>query len=135
MQLEEAALHEPELSLLATELERGLKGNFSDAWGAPHSHAARGTYACTPRRLRASPCTINQIIGQLRASRSLILPAVKVAACPDLTQAPYGLAASGLGGRPVLVDVGGVMNLQYVANRQNAHFDIGGSPRIIASHF
>lgn len=84
-----------------------------------------------PRRLRR---IINQIIGQLRASRSLILPAVKVAACPDLTQAPYGLAASGLGGRPVLVDVGGVMNLQYVANRQNAHFDIGESPRIIASH-
>lgn len=55
-----------------------------------------------------------------------------MAACPDLTQAPYGLAAPGLGGRPVLVDVGGVMNLQYVANRQNAHFDIGASPRVVA---
>lgn len=87
MQLEEAALHVPELSLLAAEIERGLKGNFAEVW-------------------------------------------VKVSPCPDLTQAPYGLAAPGLGGSPVLVDVGGVMNLQYVANRDNAHFDIGTSPRL-----
>lgn len=49
MQLEEAALHVPELSLLATELERGLKGNFRDAWGA-----RRGTCAHTTPYARDS---------------------------------------------------------------------------------
>lgn len=37
---------------------------------------------------------------------------VEVVDCPDLTQSPYGLTASGLGGgRPCIIDVGGIDNL------------------------
>lgn len=37
---------------------------------------------------------------------------VKVVDCPDLTQSPYGLTAPGLsGGRPCILDVGGIDNL------------------------
>lgn len=37
---------------------------------------------------------------------------VEVVDCPDLTRAPYGLTASGLGGgRPCIIDVGGIDNL------------------------
>lgn len=86
--MESADLVVPELDVLASELERGLKANFAEAW-------------------------------------------VKPVSCPDLTKPPYSLAAAGLGGRPVLVDVGGVMNLQYVANRRKAHFDIGSIARSI----
>lgn len=32
---------------------------------------------------------------------------VEAVECPDLTQAPFHLAASGLGGSPTIVDVGG----------------------------
>lgn len=44
--------------------------------------------------------------------------------CPDLTAPPFGLAAPGLGGASAVADVGGVNNMEYVANTNKFHFDL-----------
>jgi hypothetical protein len=49
---------------------------------------------------------------------------VSVVKCPDLTQAPFHLAAAGLGGDTAIADVGGVNNMEYVANNNKFHFDL-----------
>eukprot|EP00049_Salpingoeca_infusionum_P007442 m.121065 g.121065 ORF g.121065 m.121065 type:complete len:320 (+) comp13700_c0_seq5:203-1162(+) len=47
--------------------------------------------------------------------------AVSVAACPDLTQAPFHLASPGITGKPKLVDVGGVPNLIPLVTRSKIY--------------
>ena len=37
--------------------------------------------------------------------------------CPDLTKAPFNLAASGLCGHPSIADIGSVSNLSPIPNR------------------
>jgi len=41
---------------------------------------------------------------------------VEVVDCPDLKQPPFSLASSGISGNPILVDVGGVHNINLVKN-------------------
>lgn len=44
--------------------------------------------------------------------------------CPNLTEAPFKLAGAGLGGKSAIADVGGVNNMEYVANNNKFHFNI-----------
>jgi len=49
---------------------------------------------------------------------------VSVVPCPDLSQPPFNLAGEGLGGSTGIADVGGVMNMEYVANHNKYHWDL-----------
>jgi len=56
-------------------------------------------------------------------SKNFTSSSVQVVDCPDLQKAPYHLAAAGLGGHPVIADVGGVDNLHYPENN-GTHFQL-----------
>uniref|UniRef100_A0A6B2LBM0 DUF1907 domain-containing protein n=1 Tax=Arcella intermedia TaxID=1963864 RepID=A0A6B2LBM0_9EUKA len=49
---------------------------------------------------------------------------VEVADCPDLKSPPFSLACSGFGGKTGLVDIGGVYNVEFVANHNKFHWDL-----------
>jgi len=58
-----------------------------------------------------------------------------VSFCPDLSKPPYLLAASGINGRTAIADVGGVNNMEFIANNNKFHFDIKEISRNIGLPF
>lgn len=54
---------------------------------------------------------------------------VEVCPCPDLSQAPFNLAASGLGGHPRILDIGGVPYLVPLAQKEKL-YDMKDYPKL-----
>ena len=67
------------------------------------------------RHIFRNVCNKNfQIKFPVNLQRNFEQVSVKVVECPDLTLAPFGLAAPGLNGQTRIADVGGVPNLTPV---------------------
>lgn len=67
------------------------------------------TTLLTERKTLSQP-TLHDLAETLSSgmAKNFQFVSVSVVDCPDLTKTPFGLAAQGIGGRPTILDVGGV---------------------------
>jgi hypothetical protein len=60
---------------------------------------------------------------------------VTVVNCPDLTKSPFKCASAGLGGHNAVADVGGVKNMEFLANNNKYHWDLNELSRVVGLPF